>query len=157
MNLEKLIEGINMEIESLEILFYDITNFPSILADRTASRYDKAAIALMLSQFFNGIESILKRILDYHSIKLKRNEQYHVEIISAFSGNSIYHLPVIFSNEIIDGFSILRRFRHYVFNGYSFRLDWDRLSIAVESLPPLFKVFKENLFVYINGINIQEK
>ncbi|MFA6570472.1 MAG: hypothetical protein WCT77_04470, partial [Bacteroidota bacterium] len=54
----------------------------------------------------------------------------------------------VFSNEIIEGFSILRRFRHYVFHGYSFRLEWDRLLLAIDSLPVLFQTFKSNIFSY---------
>jgi hypothetical protein len=148
MNREKLIEGIEVEIESLELMFTDINKFPAFLGSREITNYDKAAIALMLSQFYNGIENILKRILDFNSIKLSPNEQYHIEIINSFSENNENNLPILFSNEIIEGFSILRRFRHYVFHGYSFRLEWDRLLLAIDSLPVLFQTFKSNIFSY---------
>ncbi|MDQ1265863.1 MAG: hypothetical protein QG635_1015 [Bacteroidota bacterium] len=124
MSPDKLIEGINIEIESLEQLFADISNFPDYQGERAVTNYDKAAIALMLSQFFNGIENILKRILDYKSIKILNNEQFHLEMINSFSKNNNKNLPVIFTDDIINGFTILRRFRHYVFHGYSFRLEW---------------------------------
>lgn len=152
MNPDKLIEGIAVEIESFESLYLDISRFPSMIYGSEINNYDKAAIALMLSQFFNGIENILKRILEQNSIKLPKNEQFHINLINAFSEKSNYDIGIIFSNEIIDGLSILRRFRHYVFHGYSFKLEWDRLSLAIESLPNIFDDFKEQILQYSESL-----
>ncbi len=152
MNPDKLIEGIAVEIESFESLYLDISRFPSMIYGSEINNYDKAAIALMLSQFFNGIENILKRILEQNSIKLPKNEQFHINLINAFSEKSNYNIGIIFSSEIIDGLSILRRFRHYVFHGYSFKLEWDRLSLAIESLPNIFDDFKEQILQYSESL-----
>jgi hypothetical protein len=101
---------------------------------------------------FNGIENILKRILEINSIKLQSNEQYHIELINCFSENSQYNVGLCFSPEMIDKLSILRRFRHYVFHGYSFHLEWDRLSLAIETLPNVFENFKSKVENYTNSL-----
>jgi len=56
MNLDTLIECIDFEIKSLNIIFNDIIIFPSLKANESINNYDKSAIALMLSQFYNGID-----------------------------------------------------------------------------------------------------
>lgn len=148
MNLNKLQEEITTELNSLDIIFGDIVNFPQFIENKDVNNYDKAAVALLLSQFYNGVENILKRILNFFSIKIPKSDDYHIEIINNFKiGHN--NLPIIFTDENIEGFTILRRFRHYVFYGYSFTLDWDRLKLAIILLPKIYNSFKNNLFIFL--------
>ena len=70
MNRNKIIEEIEIEFTNLDELFNEIIAFPDIVKNKEINNYDKAAIALMLSQLFNGIENVLKRVLELNSIKL---------------------------------------------------------------------------------------
>lgn len=91
--------------------------------------------------------------MELNSIKLIKNDQYHIELINSFSTNSLNNTGLTFSQELIDKLSILRRFRHYVFHGYSYKLEWDRLLLAIESIPELYKSFKFQLENYIKNLD----
>ncbi len=145
MNLKELLENIDIEIQSLDRTFEDISTFPKLRADDKINNYDKSAIALMLSQFYNGLENIFKRILLYENIKINKNENYHIEIINQFNQTMLDKYRFVLSDDILNTITIMRRFRHYVFHGYSFNLEWDRLKIAVNTLTIIYPNFKNEL------------
>lgn len=143
---DELVSLINSELKSLEQIYLDIMNFPKLGTSDEINNYDKAAIALLISQFYNGIENLLKQILKFNNIRIANSEDYHVKIIETFRNDK--NLPQIFTDSNINGFTILRRFRHYVFHGYSFKLEWDKLLLAIETLPDIFNDFVQKVNSY---------
>ena len=150
---ERLKEFVDIELQALESMYADIIAFPAIKADRDANNYDKAAIALMLAQFYNGVENILKRTAEYHGIRIMQSDQFHVELLKVFNNTSGNTALKSMPEELNIGLTLLRRFRHYVFHGYSFRLEWDRLMIAINSMSDIFSNFK----MYIASITNYDK
>lgn len=153
---EELIESIRFEIESLNIIFNDIVHFPNKDKDQI-NNYDKSAIALMLSQFYNGLENIFNRTLKFHNVTINKNENFHIEIINSFNKTIFDKYSFTFTSEIQSTITILRRFRHYVFHGYSFNLEWDKLKIAIETLSIFYPKIKLELNILIERINNFEK
>lgn len=144
MKYEELIENIQLELDSLNIIFNDIIRFPN-KSNEKINNYDKSAIALMLSQFYNGLENIFKRVLKFHNINIKNSENYHIEIIDSFNNMALEKYSFEFSAEILNTITILRRFRHYVFHGYSFNLEWNKLKIANDTISIIFPKFQNEL------------
>ncbi len=153
MNLDTLIECIDFEIKSLNIIFNDIIIFPSLKANESINNYDKSAIALMLSQFYNGIENIFKQYLQFHNIKVNKNENSHIELFNTFNKIMFEKYAFVFSDDVANTLTILRRFRHYVFHGYSFNLEWDRLKLAIDTIAVVYPKFRDEINALIFKIN----
>jgi hypothetical protein len=45
-----------------------------------------------------------------------------------------------------------RKFRHVVFHGYGFQLDWDRMKEGSANIDDVYSRFKANLFDYLDKI-----
>jgi hypothetical protein len=46
-------------------------------------------------------------------------------------------------------FSPYRKFRHVVYHGYGFQLDWDRMAEGVAGAEGLYRRFRERLKVFL--------
>lgn len=145
MNPNKLKEEIEFEIDCLAETLKNVEFLSNELLEREHNIYDISAAAMLLSQFYNSIENIMKRIIKYNKISISTNSEYHIELFNLFSQKNNQTLPLLFSDDIVNGFVILRKFRHIVRNSYSFQIDIVRLKIGMNSLNPLFTKFVENL------------
>jgi len=143
---EDYTEQIKLEITHLDETILYINGLLKRTKDREADIYEKAAASTFLSQFYNGIENIIKRILKSRNISLPKGDDSHLKLFEYYSYDKNQHnLPVIFTEEIHEQFVILRRFRHFARHGYAFHLDWERLRLGLNSIEPIYCIFKINL------------
>ncbi|MBM2816827.1 MAG: hypothetical protein HW421_3589 [Ignavibacteria bacterium] len=149
MKLSELINDIDFELSNLKRIEQESSKLIFIVKDNKADIYQVSAAALMLAQFYNGIENTLKRICKFKKITLPSGEQSHIELFQWFSDIGKEGLPVFFDAKNKEGFSILRRFRHYVFHGYAFYLEWDKLKVGILSLEHLLQHFQIKIDLFI--------
>ncbi len=149
----ELREEITVELEALEATVNELLALQRDVADRQPTIREKAAAAAFLAQFYNGIENILKRISRYHNVPLPAGETWHVDLFQRFCSPSHQDLPVLFDEDLASALAPYRRFRHIVFHGYGFQLDWDRMAEGVVSVAGVFSNFKASLSTYLDNIN----
>lgn len=143
------LEEIKTELESLEIVIIEITNI--LLDYRTLSPDNrvKTALGSFLAQFYTGVENILKKIVKANGQNLPKSENWHLELFKAFCNPPGDKLPLLFDEELEKKMANFRRFRHVVFHGYGFRLEWEIMLEGSSQLEGTFKKFKLELIKYL--------
>ncbi|MDQ1265860.1 MAG: hypothetical protein QG635_1012 [Bacteroidota bacterium] len=56
---------------------------------------------------------------------------------------------ILVDSEFLQILNIYRKIRHVVRQGYNFKLDWERLSLALANVYPNFNSFKEIIQEYL--------
>ncbi|MGA2297025.1 MAG: hypothetical protein ABSG15_05700 [FCB group bacterium] len=150
--LELLAEEIDIEFKFLDDTAKDTRELIAQVSDKEPNNIEKAAATQYLSQFYNGIENILKRIIKYKNIKLPKTESWHSDLLQMFDKNNPNAKISLFNDEIIETLNAYRKIRHVVRQGYSFQLDWQKLSIALTELPHFLSLFQKIIKDYISSI-----
>lgn len=151
MNLQELTEEINIEFECLDITIESVIDLRIIIGDNEPDRFQKAAMNQFISEFYNGIENILKRICKYSQIQIPYGGDSHINLFNLFITNGNPFLPVIFKPENIDEFKNIRKFRHFVIHGYSSKIEWHYLKESIGRIDLLYNQVKQLVLDYLNS------
>jgi hypothetical protein len=149
MKYETLREEILIEFEAIEMVVDEVNSLLLELAECEPSTREKAALSSFLMQFYNGIENILKRICKYNLIPLPKGDSWHIELFEKFCYPSTEPLPVLIDDHLKLDLISLRRFRHFVHHGYSFKIEWSRMEAGVKSIDFIYKEFKKAVSNYL--------
>ncbi|OGU13809.1 MAG: hypothetical protein A2X61_14230 [Ignavibacteria bacterium GWB2_35_12] len=77
-------------------------------------------------------------------------EDWHIELFKRFCSPQYLSLPVIFDDYLKEELANYRRFRHFVFHGYSSRITWDILCDGIKEVDKVYKNFKLKLNEILN-------
>ena len=61
-------------------------------------------------------------------------------------------MPALFDEELAAGLAPFRKFRHVVYHGYGFQLDWARMTEGLNQVERLFAQFKVRLAEYSRNL-----
>lgn len=128
MTLAELGEEISIELEMMEDTVQEAVSLLNDLAGKEPTVREKTAAAAFMAQFYGGIENILKRIHRYHNIPLPTGDSWHTDIFKRFCNPSYPPFPVLFDDSLAAELAPFRKFRHVVYHGYGFQVDWERLK-----------------------------
>lgn len=137
-----LIEEINTEFSNLDISVQSVHELNELIEDNEPDKFQKAAMNQFIMEFYNGIENILKRICKANNIQIPSGGDSHIKLFKLFCDNGHPELPVIFTKDIEDEFIKIRKFRHFVIHGYSFKIEWSYLKCSVKELKNHYHNFK---------------
>lgn len=149
----ELFEEINIELEFIETTLHELLSIHNDIEGREPTVREKTAAASFMAQFYNGIENILKRISRFYSVPLPTGETWHIELFKRFCKPSYRDLPVLFDESLALSLAPYRKFRHVVFHGYGFQLDWERMREGIENIEALYEHFKKKLMEYLQTYN----
>ncbi len=152
MKSEALREEIAIELELMEATVRELLALQRDLAGREPTVREKTAAAAFLAQFYNGVENVLKRISRFHAVPLPTGDTWHVELFRRFCMPPYGPLPALFDEPLASALAPFRRFRHVVYHGYSFELDWSRMYEGIESVESVFAQFKLALSDYLQTL-----
>lgn len=134
MTIEELREEIGIELELIEAVVAEAISLRNDVGGREPTVREKTAAAAFIAQFYGGIENILKRIHRYRGIPLPVGDAWHIEIFRRFSPPGYLDLPILFDDSLARALSPYRKFRHVVYHGYGFQLEWERMKEGLDSL-----------------------
>jgi len=157
MTVDELREEINIELELIAETLREIVSLRDDVEGREPTVREKTAAASFMAQFYSGIENILKRISRFQSVPLPTGETWHIELFKRFRSPSFKGLPILFDESLALAIAPYRKFRHVVFHGYGFQLDWNRMKEGTENIETVFERFEENLLRYLRTINGKKK
>jgi hypothetical protein len=157
MRIEDLQEEVFIEFESMEIIVKEVISLRSKLIDREPTLIEKTALSSFLTQFYNGIENILKRVCKFYSIALPIGETWHIELFEKFCYPSAKPLPTLIDDSLKLNLISFRRFRHFVHHGYSFKIDWKKMKEGVEIIDLIFRQFKIVVTDYLKNLDKEYK
>jgi hypothetical protein len=144
---QRLIEEINIDLHSMEIIVNDVKTLLEDLKNDEADNIQKTALGGLVSQFYNGVENILKRILKHSSVEIPKGSNWHIELLNMFTIENFKknRLQLFLNSYLLEELSNYRRFRHYFFHGYSHNLNWAILNDAVKDISDVFNAFRQVL------------
>ena len=152
MKRDDLKEEVSIELELLEMVVSELLALMEDVGQEEPPLRDKTAAAGFLAQFYNGIENILKRICRYYEIPLPAGNAWHVALFRRFCSPPYDPLPALFDEPFSSALAPYRKFRHVVFHGYGFQLDWSRMREGIENVEEVFLGFKARLADYLRTI-----
>lgn len=103
------------------------------------SKLELAGVAVLLNNFYNGVENILKQVFKKLSLKLPEGPAWHQDLINSSINENI--ISEVLAEEI----SEYMGFRHFVAHGYAFNLNTERIQELTDSVLNTFKKFKEEI------------
>jgi uncharacterized protein YutE (UPF0331/DUF86 family) len=100
------------------------------------SELELAGVATLLSNFYNGIENILKQVLRKRSITILEGASWHQNLIQFAKKEQIISGP------LADKIKEYLGFRHFTAHAYAFNLDPQRLEDLAAGVGEVFEEFK---------------
>src|SRR3989339_316524 len=150
MKADILKDEIYIELQELEIIVGKLSEIYIDFLNKEPDIIIKTAATSFTAQFYSGIENILKRISKYYNIQIPIGEDWHIELFKRFCSPQYLSLPVIFDDYLKEELANYRRFRHFVFHGYSSRITWDILCDGIKEVDKVYKNFKLKLNEILN-------
>ncbi|MBI5326733.1 MAG: hypothetical protein HZB80_00315 [Deltaproteobacteria bacterium] len=83
---------------------------------------------------------------------LPTGDAWHIELFKRFCEPSYKPLPAIFDESLSLDMSPFRKFRHVVYHGYGFQLDWERMKEGLGNIDEVFSIFKAKLINYMRTL-----
>jgi len=152
MTAEDLREEISIELENIETILQELSDLRDDVAGREPTVREKTAAASFLAQFYSGVENILKRISSFYSIDLPVGDTWHIDLFRRFCLPAYKPLPGLFDESLALSMGPFRKFRHVVYHGYGFQLDWDRMREGIEAVNDVFLKFRIRLNEYLKKL-----
>jgi hypothetical protein len=152
MTAQELRKQIDIELDLIETTLKELSDLRNDIADREPAVREKAAAAAFIAQFYGGIENILKRISYFCNVPLPVGNTWHIDLFKRFCEPSQEPLPALFDESLATAMASFRKFRHVVYHGYGFQLDWDRMKEGSDAINEVYSRFKVNLLAYLDKL-----
>ncbi|NVM53712.1 MAG: hypothetical protein HWN66_08415 [Candidatus Helarchaeota archaeon] len=110
-----------------------------------------AAISTFLQNTYNGMENLLKRILKYKGILIKRSDSWHKDLLELSVDNQIISLEL---SKRLDEY---RAFRHFSIHSYGIKLDKRKLLPLAENLPKLWVKFESEMGSFLKSLKNEDE
>lgn len=150
MTIEELREEVSIELDCMDKVVQEAVLLLDDLSDISEPTIrEKTAAAAFLAQFYSGIENILKRIHRYHGVALPAGDSWHAEIFKRFCQPSYPPFTALFDETLASDLLPFRKFRHVVYHGYGFQLEWDRMKEGLEKIQDVHSRFTASASVYV--------
>lgn len=157
MTLDDLWEEISIELESMEKVVNEAKLLLNDLSGSEPTVREKTAAAAFLAQFYGGIENILKRIHRYHGIPMPTGDSWHTDIFKRFCNPPFPPFKILFEETLALELLPFRKFRHVVYHGYGFELDWERMEEGLQRVSDVYSRFAASISAYRATINERER
>lgn len=153
MKIQEFVDEISTEITYLNVTIDSINQLNAIIGNSEPDIFQKAAINQFISEFYNGIENILKRICKYNNFRIPYGEDSHIKLFNLFVTGGSSTLPIIFIPEIVNEFKQIRKFRHFIIHGYSFKIEWSYIKESVTKIDSVYKIIRQKVINYLESLN----
>lgn len=152
MTSDELKKEINIEMELIGTVLQELSLLRKDIADRESTVREKTAAAAFTAQFYGGVENILKRINYFYNIPLPTGDTWHIDLFKRFCKPPHKPLPLLFDETLELLMATYRKFRHVVYHGYGFQLDWNRMKEGLENIDKVFSIFKAKLLDFLQTL-----
>jgi uncharacterized protein YutE (UPF0331/DUF86 family) len=121
----KVHEQVEAEFENIEHTLVEMPDFESL---PNLSSLELAGLAALIHNFYNGIENILKQLVNAAGKKLPDGPSWHQDLINTAVVNNII------SESTAKKLRQYLAFRHFFSHGYSFELDPKRIGNLIKDI-----------------------
>ncbi len=152
MNQAELREEVRIELDYLQAIVLEVEALRRDLAGREPTVREKTAASAFLAQFYSGVENILKRFSRFHGMPLPTGDTWHADLFKRFCEPPNRPLPALFDPALAAGLAPFRKFRHVVFHGYGFQIEWGRMGEGLEQVGVLFARFQARVLEHLDRL-----
>jgi len=132
--------------------------YPDITASRIGgfekeSSFACRLVGTYLSDYYEGMENIAKRIAKEVDGHISSGDEWHKELIDQVSRELPGKRPAVFSEQTYELLDELRRFRHVFRAKYGFRLNPDKIYRNVSRLKELHQLMKIDINSFLHKMD----
>jgi uncharacterized protein YutE (UPF0331/DUF86 family) len=131
-----IIDKLLAEAEQVEDTIRVLTRI-AVISETTP--LERAGIAALLHNFYNGIENILKQILADKNIPLPNSSAWHKELLELAEKSSIIKCETRLK------LGPYLAFRHYFIHGYSIDIKIERIVPLINDVTDVWARFKSEI------------
>ena len=142
MTRDQLVAQVEFEFKALHSVVHEIRSLLDEVGAATPDIRVSTVVGAFMQQFYNGIESVLKRLCLYHGVTLPEGGRYHADLLSLFGPSHPASLPQVLDPDLFADMEPFRQFRHVFRTSYGFQLDWSRFSPGAATAPDVLKRFE---------------
>jgi hypothetical protein len=140
MDKKKIAAYYKAEIENIDNVVKLLKN----KKNKKLNSFELAGLGVYLHNFYNGLENIIKRVLEFKKIKVKESPFWHKELLlEAVKQN-------IIDDELHNYLLNYLTFRHYFIHGYAFKLEYLKLKNLMKDIDLVYSKFKKDVESSIN-------
>jgi len=127
-----------IDAESENILHL-LNEFPSADSLKELTTLEKAGLASLIHNFYNGIENILKQLLQDRQMDIPSGPSWHRDLLETASSKGIL------SEKMTQELRSYLAFRHFFSRAYALELDTSRMEPLVRNARELFNRFLQEI------------
>ncbi|MEW5818505.1 MAG: hypothetical protein AB1798_24330 [Spirochaetota bacterium] len=157
MKLNDLRDEVDIELNLMQDTVYELLAIQRDLIGKRPTVREKTAAGAFLSQFYGGVENILKRICRFYGIPIPMGDTWHIDLFNMFSDPPTPPLPLLFDKEFKASLTSFRKFRHLVHHGYGVQLEWDRMLPGIVAIEEVFQKFKVLITTYLTSLDQRQR
>jgi predicted nucleotidyltransferase len=139
--LKSLVEDELNALERVEEEMVKLLNESSDPPTRTELR----AIASILHEFYNGVESIFKRIVVYLGGRMPRGEYWHADLLNRMAEEQKALRPAVLTGPLRARLKEYLEFRHFFRHAYGYTLEWRKMRPLAEGMPKVLEMLQGQL------------
>ena len=129
-------DRIDAESENISHL---LNEFPSADSLKELTTLEKAGLASLIHNFYNGIENILKQMLQDRRLDIPSGPSWHRDLLETASSQGII------SDKMTQELRSYLAFRHFFSHAYALELDTSRMEPLVRHARELFNRFLQEI------------
>ena len=118
-----------------EYITVALSNLKDVMAKNNKSIVELAAAATFLHNIYNGIENILKQILNAKKVEIPQSRTWHKELLDISVSEGV--IPQGLCDELYEYLT----FRHFFVHSYGFMLEEPHLQTLSENIPNVWSQF----------------
>ena len=128
MTRDELTEQVEFELSALHSVVDELDALLEEVESPDPGVRVSTLVGVFMQQFYNGIESILKRFCKAHGVPTPQGDRSHAELLSLFGPDRSDPLPALLDDALFSDLEPFRQFRHVFRTAYGFQLDWTRFA-----------------------------
>ncbi len=133
------IQKIQIEIQNIDEEKSFIELYAKKIENKELDEIEIRGLALTTTAIYNGIEKILRFVLESKQILIAKDDSWHLNLLKSSKDNQII------SDKIFDELKSFLSFRHFVRHAYAFELKKDSIESIIKKIPSLTNQFLEEI------------
>jgi uncharacterized protein YutE (UPF0331/DUF86 family) len=137
-----LVERVEAEFDNIAQVLSELP--PAVEPDKL-SVLEKAGLGALLHSFYNGIENVLKQIVQSLRGRLPEGPTWHRDLVTEARAGGVI------SEVTAKDLQRYLAFRHFFSHGYAVELDLDRFEPLVVDAPDVFSRVRQEVRKHLRG------
>lgn len=132
---------VEAEFEAIDRILADL---PAIPLSAVLSPLERAGVAALLHSFYNGLENILKQVVQGRGLALPEGESWHRDLVNLAVSEQLVR------EETAQELRSYLAFRHFFVHAYAFDLQLERLVPLVQNARQVYAWLRQDMASHLS-------